>query len=120
MCKDDLRSGMIVTCRNGNQYLVMINTCESISASRRVGVNRVGTGCITFDTLDYNNDLTDLINHDWDVMSVDRFSYLSEIVKWFKFETEPTINIWKRSEKKKYTYDQLKEILGEEFEIVKE
>ena len=29
-------------------------------------------------------------------------------------------SIWKRSEKKTYTYEQLKEILGDEFEIVKE
>lgn len=120
MCKNDLRSGMIVTCRNRNQYLVLVEACESVLSYTTIGINRTGSGYINFDASSFSKDLTDKINSDWDVMSVDRFSHYSAIADWFKFETEPTINLWKRQEKKKYTYDQLKELLGEEFEIVKE
>jgi hypothetical protein len=36
----------------------------------------------------------------------------------FKFDEQDRELLWKRNEKKKYTYAQLREILGEEFEVV--
>ena len=34
------------------------------------------------------------------------------------YKVDEQRTLWKRSEKKKYTYAQLREILGEEFEVV--
>lgn len=119
MTKADLRNGMVITCRNGNKYVVMKNFHGHEEVMFGVSMD----GCMNWNNLnDYFEDLTFLIN-DWDVIKVEKFVNRSSIAAFIS-NTDREINlktIWERDEsKKKYTYAQIKEILGEEFEIVKE
>ena len=118
MTKADLRTGMIITCRNGTKYVIMKDFYGSDSGMISVGKD----GWSNWNDIDnYANDLT-YKNDNWDIVKVEKFKYRSAIAE---FMANPKANIalekiWERSEKKKYTYSQLKETLGEEFEIVKE
>ena len=116
MTKADLRSGMIITCKNGGEYLIIRDMSSEISPGFEVAISMNGGGYIRFDSI--TNDLCDTSGWDeWIIIKV-------EVLRNFKDFTNPSKAerklVWKRPvEKKKYTYEQIKEILGEEFEIVK-
>ena len=111
MTKADLRTGMIVTYRNGGKRTVFLNTDR--------GSDFIADGDNWNPLRYYNEDLTHVDQKNLDIVKVERCYDHANICRdpntFTMLET-----IWERKEKKKYTYNQLKEILGEEFEIVKE
>ena len=120
MTKSDLKNGMVVTCRNGNRYMVMLSasirnsSCESICCAIDDCANWIRFA-------NYNDNLIHSLNSEWDIVKVDELNYKMDIAKFFRDSDDVSYHtIWIRSEKKKYTYEQIKEILGEEFEIAKE
>ena len=110
MTKSDLKTGMIATLRNGIRCIVIMSN-SSGTMSMLKAIDQLGLICGEYFLTNYNDNLerTGLViggkTSEFDVMRVDGIS---------------SGLIWERKEKKKYTYSQLKEILGEEFEIVKE
>lgn len=123
MTKADLRSGMEVTCRNGRTYLVMrdaVTSNDSLIRTVLVGIGKKPGSWLTFDN--YRDDLSNVSGEEWTIMEVAEFKDAADIPSFFSsVPHDENLNLlWKRPNKKKYTYEQLKEILGEEFEIVKE
>lgn len=115
MTKADLKTGMVVNLRNGDSYVV---------------VKEVGDGCYEYDIIFRKNSWIDLnsytddfkceANPANDIMEV-RGGGIFYFIKGIENTVyRGNILLWERKEKKKYTYAQLKEMLGEEFEIVKE
>jgi hypothetical protein len=122
MTKADLRTGMIITCKNGNEYLIVLNCSSDLlpwdsKEDNGVVINLDDNGYFPLSTI--TNDLLDTGgNTDWTIIKVEN------LVSRYGFKNPTTAKrelLWERPiEKKKYTYEQIKEILGEEFEIVKE
>lgn len=122
MTKADLKTGMVVTCRNTRKFMIMKGLTTGYPNNLReenhlVGVDIKNSGFIRLDE-SWNNDLTYPTDSQWDIVRVGVADYNGEIRGLFV--GLPHTPIWTRPEKKKYTYAQLKEILGDEFEIVKE
>jgi hypothetical protein len=111
MKKADLKTGMIVTVKNGYQYL-LVEKCF-------VGLTNASGWTLVEN---FTDNLYNRFNDDYDIIRVDELRDLTTIRNVFKFglREDNISNIWTRPTKKKYTYSQLKEILGEEFEIVKD
>lgn len=112
MTKSELKPGYVVKYRNGSLRMVMpldnenslIEMCPDAPAWCSLR--------------DFNEDLTCKFTNmrDIDIMEVYGCSRYNNSV--WKFDARDRKLLWKRQEKKKYTYAQLREILGEEFEVV--
>lgn len=115
MTLDDLKTGMIITLRAGRQY--MVYKCASDMCSiYNVAVAIDGTdNWVKLDL--YNQDLTAKVSSEFDVIKVEAVTHPYAFIRT-DYQADKRKVLWER--KKKYTYDQLKEKLGEEFEIVKE
>lgn len=113
MTKSKLKTGMIVTTRDGNEYMVFKDV-ETDSRTHRgnVLVNINKRLWDDFDSYDENM----ICKHDsnFDIMKVKRCQVVADLLH----DQCAANTIWERKEKKRYTYAQLREILGEEFEVV--
>lgn len=111
MTKSELKPGYIVKYRDGNLRLVM--------PKKETGCFLIQMGTenpLWHDLNSYEEDLTNKNFPEMTIVEVyGRSSYEHTALKFNKKHREL---LWKSSEKKKYTYAQLREILGEEFEVV--
>lgn len=107
MTTNDLKPGYLVQLKNKGFYMVMPagdglylvrEKVNGTSQWLRLNQSR-------FDGLD-----------DFAIMKVYGYNKFSHLV--FDFSPYRRDLLWERKEKKKYTYAQLREILGEEFEVV--
>ena len=115
MKKGDLKSGMIVKLRNGKYYMVLENSYlgDEDIAIQCDGVNDGRLDWWNMKTI--TEDLLDTMGaNQYDVIAVYQPTHFDLGAIMF---SERKL-LWKRSEKKKYTFAQLFERLGEEFEIV--
>ena len=122
MTKSELKTGMLVELRNGELCMVFVNstsiyTEKTYSATDvMVAINRK----YEWHKMEsFNEDLTHCDPY-----------YKNDIVKVMRVQHpycfpnpkmegyDKTEIIWERKEKKRYTYAELREILGEEFEVV--
>ena len=117
MTKADLKTGMVITCRNAQEFLIMNQVTTQYGVNHPlIGVGINTSGYINVDVY-WNDDLSYCDDKQWDIVKVGTVHFPEEIKVLLSGKKHNTI--WTRPEKKKYTYAQLKEILGEEFEIVK-
>jgi len=107
--KDDLKNGMVVTLRNGSRCIVLKPIGNSHEGIIR-DIKNIGNIGLEYWLINYRNDLT----------RDDSYTPRDESLDIIEVRDLMGNLLWERKEKKKYTYEQLKEILGEEFEIVKE
>lgn len=110
MTKSELKPGYVVRYRTGEFRLVMpLSDGDAI-----VGME----GSHGWEYLDkWNQDLTHKAGYkDLDIVEVYGYSRRPSSALIFKKEDRKLL--WKRHEKKQYTYAQLREILGEEFEVI--
>ena len=117
MTKSELKTGHIVTLANGDEYLVLKDVDENCNYyhSHEILVSYDGTW---MSLSEHNEDMTYPKKEytEFDIIKVERVTHPCCIL-----HGQRRILIWERKPpKKQYTYAQLKEILGEEFEIVKE
>lgn len=106
--KDDLKNGMVVTLRNGSMC-IMLKLIDDIRDGILKSIKHIGNIGFEYWLINYENDLTrKYCTNSGESLDIMEVRDLSGNL------------LWERKEKKKYTYEQLKEILGEEFEIVKE
>lgn len=119
MTKSELKTGMIVVLANGEEYMVFKNAVTS---------SREQNCIVTIDGSDkwlllsgYNEDLTHCFKNErfkeFDIVQVLTVNHPYAYIR-HDYDKELRTTIWRRKEKKKYTYAQLREILGEEFEVV--
>lgn len=116
MTKFDLKTGMRVTYRNGDQRLVLLGTADG---NILTNIPKHGDGGVKnkFADLDceYAVDMINKIDHKWDIMKVEtpenKFRYLSL--------GDDYDVIWQRKEVKKMTVADVARALGYDVEIVK-
>lgn len=109
MTKSELKPGYIVKTREEHFYMVMpLSEHDAI----------IGTeGYNGWDDLEnWNQDLKHKRYKNLDIVEV--YGYSKRQSSAFIFREADRKLLWKQPEKKKYTYAQLREILGEEFEVV--
>lgn len=121
MTKSELKTGMIVVTREGLKCMVYKNVQTTwTSHNRECDVIVAMDGSNQWNVLnDYNENMetrTRCLNR-WDIVKVIQVSHPYAFINHDYEEDEQKI-LWKRPEKKQYTYAQLREILGEEFEVV--
>lgn len=123
MTKADLRTGMIVTLRNGEEYMVYRNYVTTWTNKYQYGfdciVNITGEGGWQDLSNDFTDGLTSKSNCKWDIIKVEEaphpFAFISP-----DYERDERRVLWQRDTVRKYTFNQLKEILGHDFELVEE
>lgn len=112
MTKSELKPGYVVKYRDGSLRMVMPLNNETILV-------QMENDNPCFSSLkSFNEDLTckTTLMENLDIMEVYGHSNYKNSI--WKFDAQDRELLWKRQEKKKYTYAQLREILGEEFEVV--
>ncbi len=118
MTKTELKTGMVLVCTNGNKYLVVRDTCTPICGEVDLALNLNGGGYIDFSSI--TEDLKDTNGeNEFVIVRVDRIKNFRYVFDK-SFDAENFEALWERPKKKQYTYSQVKEILGEEFEIIKD
>lgn len=112
MTKSDLKSGMIVTLRNGEEYVVILN-----HAFYPNGVIASFAGEVKWDELDeYTDDLVcRAAVRDFDIVKIQvpKSSYIG-------YEKHNRTTLWEREEVKKVTIEEIEKKFGCKVEIVKE
>jgi uncharacterized protein YjbK len=123
MTKSELKTGMIVITREGVKCMVYTNI-QTACTTRKP--NYGDAVIVALDGSHYWNVLSDY-NENMETKNRDLGKYdIMEVIQVdhpfcftdHKYEVTGQKTLWKRPEKKKYTYGQLREILGEEFEVV--
>ena len=113
MNKRELKTGMIVVTREGKEYMVIRNLRAKDMRETNVLVGVEHSGYCFFSS--FNEDLTaNKGDRDFDIMEVFMIDYAADVI----YNNKERTLIWRRKEKKTYTYAQLQEILGTEFEVV--
>ena len=119
MTKSELKTGMIVVLRNGKECIVFRDAATRYNDQNCL----VATDGADYwhQLSNYNEDLTFKSNieceHKFDIMEVITVFHPYAYIRP-DYQKSSRVTIWQRKEKKKYTYAQLREILGEEFEVV--
>lgn len=119
MTKSELKTGMIVILRNKKEYMVFKDVRTSYCDCDDVLV-ATDLSCNWHRLSNYNEDLiySKTYTPNWDIVEVLRVYHPYNLLEPNKCGYTDRELLWKRQEKKKYTYAQLREILGEEFEVV--
>lgn len=111
MTKSDLRTGMLVTFRNGKKMCVYLNVDTSLCKSQNVL-----TDGVTWMDFDYvNDDLTNLSSSYFDIMEIEVPIIATDIPYH-----NGTKSIWQRQKPKKMTVAEVEKILGYKVEIISE
>ena len=114
MKKSDLRTGMIVTLRNGNKKQVYID----VVTNNLQNGNVITDGSTWSDLYHYNEDLTYKGLRELDIVKV---AYVGFVTGLHAGVESPVGNtIWERKEAKQMTVSEIEAILGYKVEIVSE
>ena len=112
----ELKPGYLVRLRNGKLYMVMHTERNVVLASEPFETAKTDSAWVSLALYDQDFKFSDDNCREYDIMEIyghNRYAY-----SVFRFSTDNRTLLWKRNEKKRYTYAQLREILGEEFEVV--
>ena len=116
MTKQDLKSGMVVKCRNGDEYQVFLGLHEDCNSNGKAMVEINGKGFVNLN--DFNDDLTCTSLKEFDIMKVyfTRRAYkLTDPKGYTNWQC-----LWKREEPKELTVSEIEKLLGYPVKIVKE
>lgn len=114
MTKSELKTGMIIVLANGREYMVYKDVGYIGAETKDVAVE-ISNNPTWLKLDNYNEDMTMPRYNDLDIIQVIKTPHPYALLI-HTFEKEKREIIWSR--KKRYTYAQLRELLGEEFEIV--
>ena len=109
--KRELKTGMIITTRENEKFMVVKDVALCVNPINAF-VRLDGKAWNVWDS--YNEDMTHKVYDNLDIMKVEKCCNVTDLLN----PKRETAVIWERKEKKRYTYAQLREILGEEFEVV--
>ncbi len=118
MTKSELKTGMIVVLANGKEYMVYKDIKTSYAKSGDVIVAMDGSA--NWSNLENYNENMEMENRSMKQFDIVKVIQAYHPYNFIRHEYEKCSRqvLWERKEKKKYTYAQLMEILGEEFEVV--
>ena len=123
MTKADLKTGMVLICRNGERYRVFRDVCTSYTNRCDEGLDVVVSESCP-DSWDYLEAYDDELRYDYnhyednsgkDVVAIEMVGHPYTLIHT-NWHAEDNVKIYPK--KPKYTYDELKKILGHDFELV--
>lgn len=114
MTKSELKTGMILTDCQGHKFMVFKDAIYGHDNNPEDVLVGINPGTSWNELSKYREDLTNIRYNDLDIIKVEKCSFVTDLTR----DDRRPITIWERKKKKTYTYAQLKEILGTEFEIV--
>ena len=114
MTKSELKTGMIVVLANGREYMVYKDVGYVGAETKDVAVE-IPSNKSWLKLDNYNEDMTMPEYSALDIIQVIKSPHPYALL-YPHYEKEKREIIW--TKKKRYTYTQLRDILGEEFEIV--
>lgn len=118
MKKSDLRSGDIVELRNGEKYIVLLNSYIN-------GIQTMDVILNLHDMLDsplseYCDNLEHRYNSNYDITKVCHEKNISKNFGYHVKNSRPEHWTWERDEKKEMTISEIEKELGYEIKVVKE
>lgn len=118
MQKSDLKTGMIVTTRNGNEYVVFLDCQHLYDSAKNVIVNRQFC-CWNDLDLNYTENLTCKNFHSHDIVKV---QIPRHVYSFMDADYEKTVRktIWERQECKEVTMADVEKKFGCKVKIIKE
>ena len=116
MTKQDLRTGMVVECKNGNVYQVFKDTAGSVIGATDIFVGVHHDGWLNFSAIDNNLIVND--NDGLTIMKVYNCNAIWHLTKPYKYKTWNCV--WEREEPKELTVAEIEKLLGYPVKIVKE
>ena len=109
--KSDLRTGMKVKLRDGCEYIVLLNMCHEWSDDTNILIETTeGHGWLSLDS--YNDDLTNTVSNDYDIIEVFKSDHLRPLITDF-YEVE-----WTNIQTRKMTLEEIENALGYKVEII--
>lgn len=117
MTKSELKTGMIVVLANGNEYMVYRDIQTTAYSDCKDAIVAMD-GSNSWNKLDCYNENMTYHNRDWNDLDIVKVIQVDHPYAFIRHEycKDKRKVLWPR--KKQYTYAQLKEILGEEFEVI--
>lgn len=114
MTKSELKPGYLVEFNDGNLYMVM-----NVGANNEIILASIPEWTFNkwFSLSVYTKNLVNKFNDELTIVKV--YSHNKFANKVFDFSTKDRKLLWTRPQRKKYTYEQLSEIIGMDFEIVR-
>lgn len=122
MTKQDLRTGMIITCKNGNEYMIYLGDPTAKTRTNHVSENGIALnlkheGCVRLDEI--TDDLKD--PQDRDEWVITKVSVLDDLYDLLSVRDADRTVIWEREEEvKELTVSEIEKLLGYSVKIVKE
>lgn len=118
MTKSELKTGMIVVAANGKEYMVYKDAAYSWNGNTNPDVLVALDGSDSWNRLssyDENMKFINRLYEEFDIVKVIQVTHPYTFIRREYKRNEDKV-LWSR--KKQYTYAQLREILGEEFEVI--
>ena len=118
MTKSELKTGMIVVIANGKEYMVYKDSAYSWSRNIDPNVLVALDGSDSWNRLSSYDENMKFINRNYEYLDIVKVIQVTHPYTFIRREYNRNEDkvLWSR--KKQYTYAQLREILGEEFEVV--
>lgn len=114
MTKAELKSGMVLTLRNGKEYMVF-KDCKTTNYSGDFYVNVESSEWGNLNN--FNDDLTHNQYRHLDIMRIDVVGIITNLTNYANFKGN-SYCIWERKEKKSLTLEEVEKLLGYPVEIV--
>lgn len=115
----DLKTGMHVITRNGDEYVVMrdvVTHADGQTGTSPIIMTNIKY-CAWLNLKEYAEDLT-LYDNEFGIQKVYMPRYYRSLVTSVEIKPEDFVLIWKRPTKKQMTLEEIEEALGYEVEIV--
>lgn len=108
MKKSDLKSGAIVELRNGDKYMLLLNTKNSYCKNCLISLD--DGGYLNFD--DYNDDLKICYDSEYDIVKICQHEYVGDNIRCHILKQNENDWTWIRVEETVMTISEIEEKLG--------
>ena len=121
MTLDDLKTGMIITLRNGYEYAVIRDRVADDLTNHDVFVRCIGDdrGWMCMGNYNYNLTYKACNDRDWDIVKVERGTHPFQFIN-LKYRNDDRVLLWKEPDAVKLTVAEIENRLGYKIEIVSE
>lgn len=119
MTLNDLKTGMIVTCRNGREYTVIRDRVPDTFTSSDLFVRFCENDPSHNRFDEYNNNLTARLNSEFDIVKIEKANHPYAFLN-LNYGKHHRVTIWKEEKRKKLTVAEIENLLGYKVEIVSE
>lgn len=119
MTLNDLKTGMIVTCRNGREYTVIRDRVPDALTKSDLFIRNTESGVSHNRFDEYNENLTAKRTSEFDIVKIERCNHPYAFIDLSRGKHH-RVTVWKEESRKKLTVAEIENLLGYKVEIVSE